>query len=331
MTVAWDEARDFLPVSGHLLRVAVTLPQGGGPHPAVLLLPPLGARSRTTPLRDAPPNDGLASLVRALAGAGIATLRVDPAGVGESGGPPYEDADLDGEVAGYRAARAMLAALPGVDPARVFLLGVSLGGTLAPIVARGGGAAGVVIYGATSRRWSECLADSARRQLVLGGASGEALAREADHARELYARLLRDGWSPERTFRERPELARCRAAADVQGERLHGRSIAYFRALDGVDPERAWGAVGAPVLALRGEHDWIVADDDPDRIAGWVRAAGGRAEARVLPGLDHDLLRQPSLAASFAARGRGSVDGVAAGAVIDWVRAAAGEASGFTR
>jgi dienelactone hydrolase len=321
--VSWDEERGWIEVGDHRLRCAVTRPRAGGEHPAVLLLPALGARVRTGPLAEAPPGDGLPGLLRAWADAGFVTVRVDPAGVGESGGPAYAEASLRDDVEGHRASLAWVAALPFVARERVFLLGQSLGGALAPLVVEGAAPrpCGVLVYGTPSRRWSDGLAEGARRQLTLAGVPDEVREREAAHAARLYALVLRRRWSPERLRREHPELGRCRAAFDLSERHLHGRALDYFRALDAVDPELAWGRVGAPVLALHGEHDWIVGDDDHTRIAAWVEASGGRAAARTLPGLDHDWLRHESLAASFAGRGRGALDPVAAAETLAWMRA----------
>src|SRR5262249_37639152 len=151
------------------LHAAITRPRAADLRAAVLLLPALGARVRTGPLAEASPRDGLAFVMRCWASAGLAVARVDPAGVGESAGPAYEDASLAAELPGPRAALAAGAAIPGVE--RVFLLGHSLGGALAPLVASESAPAGIIVYGAPGRRWSECLADGARRQLALAGAA----------------------------------------------------------------------------------------------------------------------------------------------------------------
>ncbi|MFT3771275.1 MAG: alpha/beta hydrolase [Minicystis sp.] len=321
MSGGWDEARGRIEVGDHALACAVTRPRRGGLHPAVLLLPPLGPRARTGPLAAAPPHDGIAALLRDLADAGFVTLRADPCGAGESGGPAYAEASLEADLEGHRAALEAIASLPFVEPARVFVLGLSLGGVLAPLVVAGAEVRGIAVYGTPSRRWSECLADTARRQLTLAGLADDARDREAARAARLYDLVLRAGTSPATIARDHPDLAACRAAADLGPHHLHGRALHYFRALDCVDPEAAWGRVTAPVLALRGEHDFILADDDPARIAAFVTASGGRARALTLPGLDHDLLRQPDLAASFAQRGRGAPDPSAARALIAWMRA----------
>lgn len=316
---AWEEERGWVQAGEHRLRTAVTRPRSEGRHPAVMVLPGLGARPLANPLAGAPATDALSALVRGWADAGLVTMRVDPAGVGESGGPAYADAELALEIDGYRAALDALAGLAFVDPARLFLFGLSLGGVLAPQVAAGRTVAGILVYGTTSRRWADCLADSARRQLGLAGLRGEELEREADHAARLYARVLREGVSAAAIATDSPDLAGSIAARDLTGDRLHGRAVRYFRALDAIEPEAAWRRAGAGALALHGEHDWIVAGDDHTRIAGWVAASGRRAEALTLPGLDHDLQRHEGLAASFARRGRGAVDGAPLAATLSWM------------
>lgn len=318
MPGGWEEARGSVEVAGHRLACAVTRPRAEGRFPAVLFLPPLGARAWTRPLD--PARDGVAALLAGLAGADLVTLRADPCGAGDSGGPAYAEASLEADLEGHRACLEAISALPFVDPQFVFVLGVSLGGALAPLVAADTGARGVVVVGAQSRRWSACLASTARRQLQLAGLAGDALDRESDRAARLYDLLLRAGASPDDLARDHPDLATCRAAEDLSGEHLHGRALHYFRALDRVEPEVAWRRVRAPVLAVRGEHDFIVEEDDPARIAAFC---GERGAAMVLPGVDHDLRRQPDRATALARRGRGPVDASAAAALIAWLLARA--------
>ena len=64
---------------------------------------------------------------RRLADAGFAALAFDHRGFGESGGRRHHE-DASGKLADLRAAVGLLAAHPGVDAARVGLLGICLGG-----------------------------------------------------------------------------------------------------------------------------------------------------------------------------------------------------------
>ena len=72
-------------------------------------------------------------LSRALADAGLASVRFDFSGSGESDGE-FAGMTLGGEVAEAKAVLDYARALPFVDQSRVFLVGLSLGGAVASIV-----------------------------------------------------------------------------------------------------------------------------------------------------------------------------------------------------
>ena len=81
-------------------------------------------------------DSGLEPFARALAGAGLAVLAFDYRGFGGSGGVPRQRISLAGQAADYRAAMTFAAGLPGVDPGRLVLWGVSLsGGTVLEVAA----------------------------------------------------------------------------------------------------------------------------------------------------------------------------------------------------
>jgi pimeloyl-ACP methyl ester carboxylesterase len=73
-------------------------------------------------------DSGLAPFAEGLAKGGLDVLAFDYRGFGESGGTPRQRVDLPGQVEDYRAAMAAAVRLPGVDPDRLVLWGVSLGG-----------------------------------------------------------------------------------------------------------------------------------------------------------------------------------------------------------
>ena len=73
-------------------------------------------------------DSGLAPFAVALAGAGLDVLAFDYRGFGMSDGIPRQTASMEGQLADYRAAMAAAARLPGADPGRLVLWGVSLAG-----------------------------------------------------------------------------------------------------------------------------------------------------------------------------------------------------------
>lgn len=166
------------------------------------------------------------------------------------------------------------------------VFGHSVGGIVATQLASPA-LAGIVVYGTPVMRWLDCLIDSVERQLVLRGASRE----EIDAQQAAIRNLARTG-------------------------ELNGRSAAYHEQLHALDLEAAWRAVDAPVLVLRGEHDWVVRADDGARIAALVR---GGAEIVDLPGLDHLFGWHADREASLRDYGCGRADPSLAAAVIAWL------------
>lgn len=73
-------------------------------------------------------DSGLQPFAEALAAAGLDVLAFDYRGFGASGGAPRQTVSMDDQLEDYRSAMAAAARLPGVDPNRLVLWGVSLAG-----------------------------------------------------------------------------------------------------------------------------------------------------------------------------------------------------------
>jgi dienelactone hydrolase len=132
---------------GTRLRTIVSVPDRGlrpPGWPAVMLVPGGGCGSIDIPFA---PDVAQPGLVRAIAAQGYATIRVEKSGVGDSQGPPCEEIGYAQELEGYQAALAVLRRDPRVDPDRVFLLGISLGGVFAPVLATQTPVRGIVTFG----------------------------------------------------------------------------------------------------------------------------------------------------------------------------------------
>jgi pimeloyl-ACP methyl ester carboxylesterase len=131
--------------SGVRLRTIVTVPTGASAKaPAVFALQGGGCSSLDQPL--AMPI-GVVRTIHAIAVAGFVTLRVDKSGLGDSEGPPCAEIGYREELDGYRAALRALRAHAAVDRNRVFLVGISLGGVFAPILANETPVTGISAWG----------------------------------------------------------------------------------------------------------------------------------------------------------------------------------------
>lgn len=112
----------------------LTLPDGHGPWPAVILITGSGPQDRDETILGHKP---FLVIADHLTRAGIAVLRYDDRGVADSEGDFSAATTMD-FAADAAAAVAFLTQHPEVDPARIGIVGHSEGGLIAPIVATGG-------------------------------------------------------------------------------------------------------------------------------------------------------------------------------------------------
>lgn len=272
-------AHEVLEVGGDRLRAIVTHPADAAPAAAVLVLQGIACESID---HGAAPDAPLAGLVHGWARAGVMTLRVDRPGVGDSEGAPCTERDLESDLAVHRAALAALAGDPRRAGAPLVLFGHSVGGMAAPLLAAARAVDGVIVFGTSTATWLDCVVASTRRQLALRGIAADEIDRSVAALRE-----------------------RVRATG------LSGRSAAYHRQLDALDLRAAWARVAAPVLALVGEHDWVI--DRADQPAG--------ATVADVAGLDHLLGWHPDRESSLARYGAGSFDPGIVATTLAWMRA----------
>ncbi|GAB2948628.1 alpha/beta fold hydrolase [Hymenobacter coalescens] len=115
------------------LRVAgmLTIPPGKGPFPAVVLVSDAGAQDRDATIGDYRPMGALADF---LTRRGIAVLRVDDRGVGQSGGTPAAATTAE-LVSDVQAGLNFLRARPEVNLSRLGVIGHGEGGNVALLAA----------------------------------------------------------------------------------------------------------------------------------------------------------------------------------------------------
>jgi uncharacterized protein len=176
-----ERSVEFTNPSGKTLRGALHLPAADTPTPvpAVVLFHGFtGNRMESHWM--------FVKCSRALAFAGLASLRFDFYGSGESDGE-FRQMTLSGQLDDGRAAAAFLRKQKLIDPERIGLLGLSLGGTVAACLAPTLKAKALVLWSAVAHtgRMGELIKRKARK---IPGKPG---AFEYD-ARELHPRLMED-------------------------------------------------------------------------------------------------------------------------------------------
>ena len=143
-------------VSGDIRMPAVlTLPEGEGPHPVIVLVHGSGAHDADETIG---PNKPFRDLAEGLLARGVGTLRYFKRGRIRPLGPnaTLQEETIEDALAAVRLTRDQ----SRVDPSRVFVLGHSLGGYLAPYLAsKHPDIGGLVLLAANSRPSRESVSD----------------------------------------------------------------------------------------------------------------------------------------------------------------------------
>ena len=225
--------------------------------------------------------------------AGFVTLRVEKTGIGDSQGEPCTSpaADLRLELAGYEAGLAALKRYDFVDAERLFVMGLSIGGVEAPIVAQGGAVKGVVVVNTVARPFLEYLLETIRRQDKLHRMPYD----ELDRHMRLVERCNHEGLIEKRddVVRASPECA------DHLG---YPASLSYMRQWAAIDPAAEWKNVAAPVLIVYGGRDFVATGDtDAPLLRDIVESFHpGKSTLVEIPSMDHYLGHVDSMDASLA-------------------------------
>jgi dienelactone hydrolase len=284
----------------------LTVPKGPGPHPAIVLVHGSGPNDQDETVGAVKPFKDLAW---GLASRGVAVLRyVKRSRVSRDGIVTQRDEAEDPA----RGAVALLKKTPGVDPKRVFLLGHSQGGYLAPRIAKGADVAGVVILAGSTRPLQDSLVEQLEYFATTLSPENVSLRATLEAARAYKAHV------------ESPSL---RPEDDVPFPLGGVMKGAYYLDVRGYDPAGVARTLDVPLLVLQGERDYQVTMTD---FAGWKAALSSRPKAtlRTYPTLNHLFVSGQGTPNPSEYDQPGHVDEEVIGDIAAWVakRSTPGEA-----
>ncbi|MCQ8185748.1 alpha/beta hydrolase family protein [Parvularcula maris] len=257
---------------------SLTLPEGEGPFPAVVLLTGSGAQDRDETLLGHRP---FLVLSDRLTRAGIATLRFDDRGIGASGGS-LADADLSDLAADAAAMLGLLRARE--DIGEVGLLGHSEGGIVAGMVPALNEASPDFIVSLAGP--FAPMGDIVNYQVEEGLKASGANEAEIEEAMTLQRSLIAAA-----SAEDTPE-AGCDAAlviAEPRGVAEEARQLCspLFHSYLKVDPAAGYDGYDGPVLALFGSKDTQVPVSMNLPLAEEALAGNEDAVIQVVDGANH--------------------------------------------
>ena len=244
----------------------LAMPVATGKVPAVVLVHGSGPQDRDETIG---PNRPFLDIARGLADNGIAVLRYEKRTKARpqdfAGGQYTMDEETTNDAV---AAVAALRATPGIDPDRIYILGHSQGGMLAPRIAQHSGkVAGLILLAAPARSLLTILPE---QNHYLLNADGNITAQEQqflDQLQQMIANVRSD-------------------ATIADKDTPLGLPAHYWRTFDKIDPVADAQSLTLPMLLLQGGRDFQVIDTDWQL---WRKAFADapRATFHHYPALNH--------------------------------------------
>lgn len=308
----------------------LTVPAGKGPFPAVVLISGSGPQDRNSEVFDHQP---FAVLAHHLTQAGIAVLRYDDRGVGQSTGD-FNGATSEDFAGDALAAWDFLRKQKGINKNKVGLVGHSEGGMVAPIAfARQPEPAFVVLLAGVGIPVIDLLAEQIQAVGQTEGLSQATIdsqlvtnARTLSWLKNLPPTQARDSLQAYLAAQKALLPADDAAAREQFDNQAVGALRTYldpwFLYFIGYDPRPNLMKLTCPVLAINGEKDvQVLAASNLQGIEAALKA-GGNKNYKIcsLPGLNHLFQPAQTGAVSEYATIDTTIDPAALEVITSWIK-----------
>jgi uncharacterized protein len=249
----------------------LTLPKGKGPFPVVILVQGSGSSDRNEMIG---PNRPFQDLAWGLASRGIAVLRYDKRSFvypqqtqAESATNTVQQESIDDALQAAKLVRSM----PEIDSKRIYVLGHSLGGYVAPRIGQQDPSlAGLIIMAGTTRPLEDVILDQVTYLDSLNGGPTPAQTAALNELKAQIARVKDPNLSPSTPASQLPLSV----------------PAAYWLNLRGYQPASVAAGLDLRLLVLQGARDYQATTVD---FAGWQAALLGHRKAKLIlyPDLNH--------------------------------------------
>jgi dienelactone hydrolase len=285
------------------LPATLTLPKGVRPFPAVVLVHGSGPHDRDETIG---PNKPFRDLAWGLASKGVAVLRYEKRTKAHAAKLiKVKDLTVKEEVLDDAlAAVDLLRKAQGIDPKKVFVLGHSLGGIVAPRLAQlEPGIAGLVVMAGASRPIEEVLVEQLDYVLSLEKNLSDQEKAKVEKLKKEAARLADPKLSPE----------------DFAAGTLLGATFAYWKSVRDLHAIETVAKIKQPMLILQGGRDYQVTMADFEL---WKKVLAGRknVELKSYPKLNHLFMEGEDKAKPAEYEKEGHVAREVIGDIVVWVK-----------
>jgi uncharacterized protein len=281
----------------------ITIPTGDGPFPIVVLIHGSGPQDEDETIG---PNKTFKDLAWGLATHGVAVLRYTKRTqkyADKSSDDPAALTVADETINDARAAAAIAAKQPKIDPKHVYVLGHSLGGYLAPRIATADSQiAGLILMAASARPLESIILEQIHYLASLPGAPADQSQKQIAAA-EQSAKQIND-----------PALKKG-DMVDVLGSKA---PATYFLDLRGYDPPAMAAKLSIPILVLQGARDYQVRELDFD---AWKKALGSKSNVTFhkYSDLNHLFATGEGMATPAEYNSAGHVSAKVIADMSDWI------------
>ena len=325
-SVVADIVYDWVRFKDGYLRTITRKPKGKENVPCILLIPGYGCGSIENYSKS---YNG--KLMDEWLKNGFAVVTIEKSGLGDSFGcEACAEADLRTDIESFDAGYNYMERLSFVDKANLFIWGHSMGGTIAPEVAKKHHPKGVMVFGSVFRPWSEFLLEMHRVQKpLLENLTYQQTEDFTRKIQKIYYEFFVLKKSPA-TLSENPEynaLVVSELNYKPGSTNMWGRSWKFWQQLDTLDLAKSWQEVNCPVLILHGGTDYeqcslvepmltqkTINEKHPNT-ATWI----------TIPDLDHFMMKSkdwPEAVKNFNEQqyAKGNFNGKIAEETIKWLQ-----------
>jgi PKD repeat protein/dienelactone hydrolase len=282
------------------LPATLTIPKGEGLFPAVILVHGSGPHDRDETIGSSKPFKDLAW---GLATKDIAVLRYEKRTkqYADKIANQMENFTVNEEtINDALLAVGLLRKTKEINSNRIFILGHSLGGMLAPrIAAQDDNLSGLILLAANTRSLPDMILEQSEYLAALDGKIDEEDAKKLKEIRE--------------------QVIKVKELNISEGEIVLGASKACWEDLMNYDPVKTARNLTFPILILQGERDYQVTMED---FEGWKNGLGGRdnVSSKAYPCLNHLFIHGTGNSTPAEYAKAGNVAQIVIDDVTEWIK-----------